>query len=99
MGKLDEIRALREARHSSRGGVESRHAPYTDGGAGDMPAAMSVQTRVMESEDHRTRKSRPAGVATSPRESKFDRVSYQREYMRAWRFRKARGKNESMGKG
>lgn len=31
----------------------------------------------------------PVGVASNPREAKFDRVAYQREYMRDYRKRQA----------
>lgn len=74
MSKLEQLRALREARFSSCGASKdavSIPALIRPSGArsGDSTAPVG---EIME----------PSGVKLPPREAKFDRVAYQREYMR-----------------
>jgi len=80
MSKLDQIRALRESRFSSGGGGESRPATGAKASDASRPTgALMPEGNTGEGQ---------AGVASSPPEAKFDRVAYQREYMRAYRKRK-----------
>lgn len=69
-----QLRAMREARFSSRGGNA-------------VPIAETAPVRSQKA-------SGKVGVASDPREGKFDRVAYQREYMKQWR-----AKKKALGRG
>jgi len=84
MGKLDEIRALREARHGSGGGGGGAQTRLENPRQGSL-----VKNGLPEAKCSRSVIAK-AGVAPGPPEAKFDRVAYQREYMRKWR-RKRKG--------
>jgi hypothetical protein len=82
LSKADALRVMREAKYAAKSsddnGVPARMQGSKDCGSArdDVRPGATMQ------------ESRPAHPATASSEAKFDRVAYQREYMREYRKRK-----------